>query len=739
MAVLRVNENLFLESLELNRLVEFLDVDGFRAFLLDNTVKYGLVKKAIDSTFTNGLVENGTNVRTIKHREIRAIDSNGQVIYKELTDNISVPNDGNWYWVKIKYITSSQEVGTVTIDINGNLVGTATKFTEVLRGQPNFPSRVRFIGSTLNTLEYEVLEVINNLNAILQGNFQAETNLGLSVVGTFTPGVNPPETSKNIFQYDSCTFSLVRETITNTRPSFTEGTEFFIARVKASGSVCLVQDKRTEIWTTKANYFLKNVEKSVNPLIGIESLQYDNLFTPRDRNITTVAWNFRSSNFTIDPSTNKVTINAGQGGKFKTTSNFTSGDFDGWRLYTNDGSFAYISSSIKSGSQINLTLDHLDVDKYSIDGGTTFITQELIVAPDADSIEFVLEADIEDSVDVQNEVFRFNINERIGQMRVLVFDDPSCLWNVKYRYKHIDDYSSLLTLPSDSSGYYAESQYDADNDLIPGAVRTPYTSSTTQGFITLTLAPNAYANQISGDALGVDYKTLTNLTPVLDLIVGTDRQHQVLTASGGILTLTGNYVINLKSGIHRGNTFFLYISALVKLSTFTFAIRQNYISASTPGTLIKSLTQLDLDGSTSATYTSLCIKAVWDGTNWLLTLINDANGPWYVIGSTVELAFKNSWVASSTGPAMGGVAFRKNRLNKIEFMGGATKVSADATVIFTLPVGYRPATYSKTFVCSRFNLTATSHIRIDTDGNVYNLTAAATPDIDFSQVSFYLD
>src|SRR5690606_6085630 len=104
------------------------------------------------------------------------------------------------------------------LSANGSLTGSGGELLTTLRGQPNFPSKIRFTkdelkyGPLLNTQDYDVLEVIDDNNAVLNGvSFQAEDNLSLSVVGTFTYGapINPAD--KLIFNYDSVQVELVEE------------------------------------------------------------------------------------------------------------------------------------------------------------------------------------------------------------------------------------------------------------------------------------------------------------------------------------------------------------------------------------------------------------------------------------------------------------------------------------------------------------------------------------------------
>ena len=186
MSNFKFSTGLLLEKAELERFKKFLQEDGYINYFLQNSVKFGLVKNDIDNTFNNGKITEGASL-SINQAEINAFDSSGNFIYKASENNITVPNDSAWYWVKISHQVNNQETGTYSIDVNGNLVCTSAdgELLSILRGQPNFPSRVKLIDSVSNTLEYDVLEVVDDNNAVLQGSFVAESDLKLVVVGTF--------------------------------------------------------------------------------------------------------------------------------------------------------------------------------------------------------------------------------------------------------------------------------------------------------------------------------------------------------------------------------------------------------------------------------------------------------------------------------------------------------------------------------------------------------------------------
>ena len=393
MAYLKTTEDLFLGKLEVDRIRKFLGERGWKNLLLSNSVKFGVIQNKIDNTFEDSKIIPGTSTATIKNNEIEAIDKNGNYIWKEEEDNIAVPDDNEWYWVRIEYQNYTKEEGVVSINTQGVVTGVDTKFLETLRGQPNFPTRIKFeviSGALLNTSKYEVLEVMSDISALLQSDsFVAEADLKYSILGTFTPGYIPSTVEEYPFQYDYCNLELVLETVLDTPPTYTEGEQFHLARVKRNGANLIIQDKREDIWQPKADFYLKYLEKIENPLIGVEAIKWDHEFSTRDKNLLYISWSFRSSNFTFNPTEGKVTLLGGQGGKFKDSGDFIDDSFDGWRVYTIDGSYAKIKESKKDGSSINLILDRLDNVKFQ---ATKDAEKELIITPDVEEIEVICES-----------------------------------------------------------------------------------------------------------------------------------------------------------------------------------------------------------------------------------------------------------------------------------------------------------------------------------------------------------
>lgn len=622
MSYLKINPDLFIGAPELKRLVDFLDEGGFRKLLLENSLSFGVTHNVKDGAFTNFLIGQGTNSGTIKNSVGVAIDNKGRLIIRSATDNIPLTDDSAWYWIKIKHTYSSIEGGVVSIDRQGNLSGVDTKFTEVLRGVPNNPVRIRFEGASLNTLEYDVLEVISDTQATLQGVFQSENNLRLVVIGSFTPDVVPLPSSKEIYQYDSCAMTLVAETVLNTPPTLIDGEEFVVARVRRIGSNITIQDKRSRnIFRTKNDFDLNTVAIPNNPLIGVEAVKFSDNNTPRDRNIVYIAWGMRSSNWTINSSTNTVTILAGLGGKYKATADFTDGDFDGWRLYTKNGKHKTIKQSSTTALQINLVLDQLDPDDFSD------TTQELHIVPNCEEIEIIAESTTSNKL--TQERFLFHIKE--GEAKIsLVTYSASCQYVLKYRYKNWKSYSEEVLIPDDGvNGYLVESNFNT-----AGIQQTSNRQTYTNGTITLIRATNAYTNRIAaietGDLFGVEYLLIdTDIDQVYNFVVGTRKQHVIVTndddldqsdADFGVqYQLTQNAFFNFKSiepsFLKNGNSFFVQFRGNYDLNGNTWQIVQNFINIANPGIILYEITPDDL---LQASQDNLFFKITWDGDRWVV-------------------------------------------------------------------------------------------------------------------------
>lgn len=570
MSNFKFSPDLFLEVFELERFRDFLDKDGFRKNILENTVQFGLIKNKRELAFKNGRVQGEVDL-TLKVEEIKAIDKQGRYIYSPGVSSLSIAQSDKWYWVKVSYQSSSKEKGKISISRDGDVVGTDTEFTKILRGMPNFPSRIRFPNSLSNTSEYDVIEVLSDTQAILaypnaenesSSVFNAESGLAYEVVGTFTPGVSIPSENKFPFEYDSAKIEVVEELVPNTRPSAMREREFYLARVKIENSEIIVQDKRSEFWETKGSSQNIEISSEQNPVIGVESIKWQNLLSPASENEVYVAWGMRSKNWAVDSSKNILTLfGSSLGGRFKSVEDFTNGDFDGWRVYTENGNYSYIVSSIKQGQAINLTLDVLDVDNYSSDGGITFKSNSewVLVVPDCEEVEIEFKP-LNQTISNVDRSFTFPVNTLIARCDLEVYDDPSCSYEAKYRYKTNKIYTGFRNFLTNTAGYYTEESFDGNGELKIEGDRVASTSNN----IVLQLSPNSYSRFVSkvylGDKPGIN--TIMGLLPetsVIDLVVGRDKKCQYFA---GTFSLTTNLYINLsKTGAVEGNTFRIHIKA----------------------------------------------------------------------------------------------------------------------------------------------------------------------------------
>lgn len=578
----KLSENLFLGTAELTRIIQSLGDEGYKKLIANQTANYGLIKDN-SNAFTNGKVLQGTNPFTIKVNETKAIDKDLNFIYNPLVDNLTIPNDGFWYWVQISFNLSNIEKGTYSIDSNGNLIGVGSELLTILRGKPDHASKIKFIGSTGNLMEYEVNTVIDDNNAVLSGSFTAESNLQLVVVGTFDP-IALDSSDKNIFLYDSSNLTISRETTLNTPPNIiTPDVIFNLARVKVISGQVVIQDKRTSYWMFKSEA-MNNlpVNLPINPLFGIESVRFDHASQARTENLVALAWSFRSSNFTINSSSNTVTLNGGVGGQFKDTTFFTNGDFDGWKIYTKDGKYSLITSSVKAGSQINLSLDTLKIDSFQNSSGVA-ISQELILCPNVDEIEIRFTPEPADITTQPSKNFTLPINKGQVEERILCYDNP-CTYIVEYRYRKGLFFTDWF-LPKNASTYYSEGNFNSngvfDAGTLPTTPAKTYTPSSTVGFIELELASDSYTSVIGqlnlNDKTGVEL--VANLETAvasisnrrLDLEPGVRKQTVIITGSD---VLTNDVRLNLiTTNAKSGTSFLVELRGAIDTSTTQYGIK----------------------------------------------------------------------------------------------------------------------------------------------------------------------
>lgn len=273
MSKLNINRNIFLEREELLRWQKFMLESPVNKTFLANTQTWGIIDTSGGGTVLDFKVESGANPGTVKVANLsRALISDGLMIEQSAIDNIAIPNDSNYYWLKIGYQYSNLEEGVCSITSDGQVTGVNTIFTDVLRGQSlETPVKIKFSNSVSNTGIYEVVDVVNDTNLVLSGNsFTAESGLKYFVIGSTPIGETiTSEQQLGLYFYDSCNLTQVLETTLNTAPAGkVQDKEFWIARVVNNSGTVTIEDKRTEYW----EYYIKGVSDKLTKTNNLSDL-----------------------------------------------------------------------------------------------------------------------------------------------------------------------------------------------------------------------------------------------------------------------------------------------------------------------------------------------------------------------------------------------------------------------------------------------------------------------------------
>lgn len=269
MAQINVNRNTFLEKEEVMNMQSFLQNSLLGKILIAGSYTFGIVTnnpKKFDPDFVTNddfidnkvfEVEVGTQGGTIKILPGMAVNALGQVInLTSIYDNLTVPSDSVYYWLKVSYSTKNYENGLVSINQKGVVTGTVD-FSGKVRGQSGkTPVAIRFMkddgSQPLNNGVYEIVNVIDNKNLVLtsESDFVAESNLQVIILGTIPLGkVFTDKQLEGLYIYDYYTFSLVQE-VTLEQPPTKSSNEFYLARVRNNGGTVSVDNTvKSEFWS----------------------------------------------------------------------------------------------------------------------------------------------------------------------------------------------------------------------------------------------------------------------------------------------------------------------------------------------------------------------------------------------------------------------------------------------------------------------------------------------------------
>lgn len=413
MSRLKFSENLFLEVNELQRLVKFLADDGYKLAIKSMSKSFGIVENS-GNTYFKVTAKAGTANTVIINPGI-AFTTDVDAIVMENAVEMQILNTGINRWLVLSRDVKNIETGTVTINTDGSLSGIGTEFTKVLRGQPNFPTKVKF-ESTLNSGEYEVVSVVSDTSAILAGSFVNENNLKYSVIGTFTPGFQPLAANKMIYEYDSYNIRIVDSA---DKPSLSAD-EFIIAGISYDDAGGMnITDER--IYSMFNNPYVQqggsDEAASRNPLASLLSvaaiggIKAVNAISVDLELIVEHGYTISKFELVITSVSNSFNILTGSS-NYLGTGNIPDGMFNGW-LLVNRTNMKY--AKIDSNSNKSLFISNLDTSMI-LDNNNDFV-----VVPNFLEMEY--EVKVSSNVNLPAKPFYFrasiwNVSER---MRVYAF------------------------------------------------------------------------------------------------------------------------------------------------------------------------------------------------------------------------------------------------------------------------------------------------------------------------------
>lgn len=265
MSRLKFSPNLFLEVNELRRFNTFIEEEGWKRAMKAISKNFGIVENESNSYF-KVTPRSGSNSVIVINSGI-AFNSNMDAIVMSNDLELSVENTGTNRWVILSRAITNEERGTVSVNSDGSLSGVGTEFTKVLRGQPNFPVKVKF-NSTINNGEYEVVSVTSDTSALLSGSFANQSNVKYSVIGTFTPGFQPTKDDKMIYEYDSYDIQIIDS---EDKPSISKD-EFILAMISFDIDGAMnVLDERIRYVFNKPYTQSDISDNSADPLVSLLS------------------------------------------------------------------------------------------------------------------------------------------------------------------------------------------------------------------------------------------------------------------------------------------------------------------------------------------------------------------------------------------------------------------------------------------------------------------------------------
>lgn len=382
----KFSENLFISVEELNRLKSSIVENGWKRFAKNLVSKFGIAVNENNTNFIPIVNSMARDALTIQPGI--AFDSDMNIIVLDSAVDISLPHgqlaNNEKYWLVLRHAITHNEVGTVSVNQSGALTGVGTKFKEVLRGQPDFPTKVR-LDSVVNTGEYEVVEVSSDTSAIIAGSFTNESGKKYSVIGTFTPGFIPNEDNRQIYSYDSCEIEILRSV---EQPEIRDGLDFILASVEYvdnmnNGYDTILNDYRVNYllnFSFEKDDYVENKELAEDQIVSLVKESVVNL---DEKGVTIellMEHGFSVTDFTVEATTSgyKFTINSGTSNFITTASTLPDHLFKGWWIL-NRSNMQYCEIT----DSINKVLSITKINSLAVTG-----TTDIVLIPPFNEIEY---------------------------------------------------------------------------------------------------------------------------------------------------------------------------------------------------------------------------------------------------------------------------------------------------------------------------------------------------------------
>lgn len=411
----KLSPNLFLSVEELNRLKSSLGENGWKRFAKSLVSQFGIAMIPGNTNFSP-INSSGGNSQVLTISPGIAFDADMNAIILTQSRNIELPanqlSGDNKYWIIVRYKSTHSEIGTVSITSNGALTGSGTEFTKVLRGQPDFPTKVKFDNS-INTGEYEVVSVDSDTSATLAGSFTAESNKKYSVVGTFTPGFIPSEENRQIYIYDDCEIEAIIDTDIPTLVESNSGYDFVLAAVTYTQASQGAYNMRIEDY--RSRYILNKVFESTDNEVAklaknsLISLVRTDVVSVNDRGVLlelTMQHGFKVNSFSLTTLTTGYNVTIYGESNFADDSHIPNGVFNGWWILNkNNMQYCVVDSSVGNV----LTVTYLNPEAVTDSG-------DLVIVPPFSVIEYRVKLDNNTPVKSDPYYFRCsieNINNKI--------------------------------------------------------------------------------------------------------------------------------------------------------------------------------------------------------------------------------------------------------------------------------------------------------------------------------------